>query len=209
LRTDSQRPTGSGGQPGHRACGNARAHSLDRRFTSIACRSGAPFDVSWHKLRCSVGACRRLPTITENQAHYGSIRPIVRSKGSLMMAISTRAGSGCWSGMVAAAALLCLSGCASVRSDYDRSASFANFHTYAIMPRPHQDDSPILVTRIQEAITRELGRRGFRPAVDAGSADFVVDFSLGYKERTDLKSYPDPYGTLNWGWGSDGGWWGG
>jgi len=126
-----------------------------------------------------------------------------------MMAISTRAGSGCWSGMVAAAALLCLSGCASVRSDYDRSASFANFHTYAIMPRPHQDDSPILVTRIQEAITRELGRRGFRPAVDAGSADFVVDFSLGYKERTDLKSYPDPYGTLNWGWGSDGGWWGG
>src|SRR5579859_5608180 len=112
-----------------------------------------------------------------------------------MMAISTRAGVGRLSGIVAAAALLCLSGCASVRSDNDRSASFANFHTYVLMPRPHSDDPPILVTRIQDAITRELGRRGFRPATDPGSADFAVDFTLGYRERTDLKSYPDPYST--------------
>ena len=126
-----------------------------------------------------------------------------------MMAISTRAGSIRLSGMVVAAALLCLSGCASVRSDYDRSASFANFHTYVILPRSHADDPPVLVTRIEDAITRELGRRGYRLAADPGSADFAVDFSLGYRERTDLNTYPDPYSTLNWGWGSDGGWWGG
>jgi hypothetical protein len=126
-----------------------------------------------------------------------------------MMAISTPPGARRLLAPVAAAALLCLSGCASVRSDYDRSTSFANFHTYIIMPRPHTGDSPILVTRIEDAIKEELGRRGFRPATDPASADFAVDFSLGYKERTDLQSYPDPYGMLNWGWGSDGGWWGG
>lgn len=126
-----------------------------------------------------------------------------------MMAISTPPGARRSLALVAAAALLCLSGCASVRSDYDRSASFANFHTYVIMPRPHTGDSLILVTRIEDAVNAELGRRGFRPATDPASADFAVDFSLGYKERTDLKTYPDPYGTLNWGWGSDGGWWGG
>ena len=126
-----------------------------------------------------------------------------------MMAISLRSVAGRLGGLVAAIALLCLSGCASVRSDYDRSASFANFHTYIILPRPHRDDTPVLVTRITDAITSELARRGFRLAADPASADFAVDFSLGYKERTDLKSYPDPYGTLGWGWGSDGGWWGG
>ena len=126
-----------------------------------------------------------------------------------MMAISTPSGAGRFWGPVAAIALLCLSGCASVRSDYDRSASFANFHTYILLPRPHTDDTPVLVTRIQEAIKSELARRGFRPASDPANADFAVDFSLGYKERTDLKSYPDPYSTLGWGWGSDGGWWGG
>ena len=125
-----------------------------------------------------------------------------------MMAISIPPGvARLWS--IAAAALLCLSGCASVRSDYDRSASFANFHTYVIMPRSHGEDSPVLVTRIEDAIKAEMARRGFRPAADPSSADFAVDFSLGYKERTNLKSYPAPFGTLNWGWGSDGGWWGG
>ena len=126
-----------------------------------------------------------------------------------MMAISTPCGAGRLVGLVAAVALSCLSGCASVRSDYDRSASFANFHTYIILPRGHSDDSPVLVTRITEAITSELAHRGFRPASDPTNADFAVDFSLGYKERADLKSYPDPYGILGWGWGSDGGWWGG
>ena len=86
-----------------------------------------------------------------------------------MMAISTPSGAGRFWGPVAAIALLCLSGCASVRSDYDRSASFANFHTYILLPRPHTGDSLVLVTRIEEAITAELARRGFRPASDPAS----------------------------------------
>jgi hypothetical protein len=126
-----------------------------------------------------------------------------------MMAISTPPRARRLLASVTAAALLCLSGCAGISSDYDRSASFANFHTYIIMPRNHSEVSPVLVTRIEDAITAELGRRGFRPAADPASADFAVDFTLGYKERVDLKSYPDPYGILSWGWGGGGGWWGG
>jgi hypothetical protein len=126
-----------------------------------------------------------------------------------MMAISTRFAVGRWWGMVVAAALLCLSGCASVRSDYDHSASFANFHNYVLMPRTHSEVNPVLVTRIQDAINAELARRGFRLITDPAAADFAVDFTLGYKERVDLKAYPPPYGTLDWGWGSGGGWWGG
>jgi hypothetical protein len=126
-----------------------------------------------------------------------------------MMAISTRPGASRLWGMAAAAALLCLSGCSSVRSDYDRSASFASMHTYIIMPRDHSGTTPILVTRIQDAINAELSRRGYRLATDPATADFAVDFTMGYKERVDLKTYPAPYGTLEWGWGSGGGWWGG
>lgn len=126
-----------------------------------------------------------------------------------MMAISTRCGVSRLSGLIVMAAVLLLAGCTSVRSDYDRSASFANYHTFILMPRKHSQVNPVLVSRIEGAITQELTRRGFRMATDPDTADFAVDFTLGSKERIDLKSYPDPYGTLGWGWGAGGGWWGG
>ena len=126
-----------------------------------------------------------------------------------MMAISTRSGAGRLSGIIAAAALLCLAGCTSVRSDYDRSASFANYHLFILMPRSHPQVNPVLVSRIEGAITAELTRRGYHLAADPTTADFAVDFTIGAKERTDLKTYPEPYGTLGWGWGSGTGWWGG
>jgi hypothetical protein len=126
-----------------------------------------------------------------------------------MMAISTRSGAARLSGIVAVAALLCLAGCSSVRSDFDRSASFANYHLFILMPRNHPQVNPVVVSRIEGAITAELTRRGYHLAADPTTADFAVDFTIGAKERTDLKSYPEPYGTLGWGWGSGGGWWGG
>jgi hypothetical protein len=104
-----------------------------------------------------------------------------------------------------------LSGCASVQvgSDYDKAASFAGYQSFAIMQRDHEGaHNPLVVTRAEDAIREELVRKGYVAAANAQSADFTVDFTIGSKERTDVNSYPEPYGGAGWGWGG-GGWWGG
>src|SRR6185503_9213597 len=40
---------------------------------------------------------------------------------------------------------------------------------------------------------------------DPAAADFVVDYTIGSRERTDVNTYPDPY--VGWGWGRRD-WWG-
>ncbi|HET7756193.1 MAG TPA: DUF4136 domain-containing protein, partial [Steroidobacteraceae bacterium] len=51
-----------------------------------------------------------------------------------------------------------------------------------------------------------LARKGFNEASDAAAADFVVDFTVGSRERTDVRSYPAPY-RGPWIWDRPG-WWG-
>ncbi|HVW71119.1 MAG TPA: DUF4136 domain-containing protein, partial [Steroidobacteraceae bacterium] len=100
-----------------------------------------------------------------------------------------------WVGI--AVASLLLAGCASLRTgaDYDRAADFSGFHRFAWMPREHHDSSnPIVVRRAHEAIEAELARRGFVDAGDPTAADFIVDFTIGSRERVDVASYPAPYG---------------
>jgi hypothetical protein len=112
------------------------------------------------------------------------------------------------------ATTLCLSalvGCATmdVGSDYDRAATFTQFHTFTIMRRQHNDvQNPLVVTRAEDAIREELVRRGYQETNNPQSADFSVDFTIGSKERTDVNAYPDPYVGAGWGWGRRG-WWGG
>ena len=112
------------------------------------------------------------------------------------------------------AVLLAAVGCATVQvgSDYDRSASFSNFHTFTLMHRQHHSDSgmsnPLVVQRTEDAIKAEMARKGYLLSSDAGSADFTVDFTIGSQERTDVNSYPDPYIGPGWGFGRRG-WWGG
>ncbi len=111
------------------------------------------------------------------------------------------------------AAILTLAACATMQvgSDYDRQASFTNFHTFAIMRREHQNvHNPLVVQRTEDAISQDLVAKGYRQVNDPASADFTVDFTVGSKERTDINSYPEPYASLGWGgWGWGPGWWGG
>jgi hypothetical protein len=111
------------------------------------------------------------------------------------------------------AAILVLAACATLQvgSDYDRQASFANYHTFAIMRRQHQNvHNPLVVQRMEDAIRQDLVAKGYREVSDPASADFTVDFTVGSKERTDINSYPEPYAALGWGgWGWGPGWWGG
>ena len=104
--------------------------------------------------------------------------------------------------------LVLLTGCESIRtgSDYDRSAIFANYRTFTIMRREHrQINNALAVQRTQDAIRRTLQSRGFTYVEDPAKADFAVDFTLGARERTDITSYPAPWGP---GWNGGPGWWG-
>jgi hypothetical protein len=112
---------------------------------------------------------------------------------------------------VLAAILLVCASCTTMQvgADYDRSASFAGYHTFAIMRREHESaQNPLVVTRAEDAIRSELTAKGYSDINDPLTADFTVDFTIGSKERTDVSAYPAPYAGVGWGWGRSG-WWGG
>jgi hypothetical protein len=98
-----------------------------------------------------------------------------------------------------------LAGCTSVRvsSDFDRGASFSGYHTYAWLPREHvRSQNPLAVRHTQEAIETEMRSKGYSLTDDPATADFVLDFTLGAKERLDIQSYPVSYrGPWIWGRG--------
>lgn len=113
------------------------------------------------------------------------------------------------------AALLFLAACADaphVRSDADPAANFAAYRSFALMPRnravvipqPGAIDNPLVFSRIQDEIRRELEGKGYTLA-DPMAADFVVDFTIGAQERIDVHAYPSAWGGPpmlaggNWG----------
>jgi hypothetical protein len=113
------------------------------------------------------------------------------------------------SGVMAVVAGLALTACSTLRvaSDFDRSASFAGYHSFAWMPREHHGSANALVVqRAHDAIDTELKARGFTAVADPASADFVVDYTIGARERTDIQTYPAGYVAPDW-WGYRG-WWG-
>jgi hypothetical protein len=114
--------------------------------------------------------------------------------------------------LMIAALLTLLAGCADTirsRSDYDRSQSFAQYHTFAWMAEDPiiapagatTQVSPLNRKRIVEAIERELGAKGFEKVRQGGAADFVVAYTVGARDRIDAQSYPAPYGGGAWRWG--------
>jgi Domain of unknown function (DUF4136) len=98
-----------------------------------------------------------------------------------------------------------------VGSDYDRQATFMNYHTFTVMKREHHSvHNPLVVQRTEDAIKEDLAQKGYRLAASPSEADFTVDFTVGSHERTDINSYPEPYAGAGWvGWGGGPGWWGG
>ena len=101
-------------------------------------------------------------------------------------------------------AALVLAACATqaeISSDYDRSANFAAFHTFALNQREHHGISnPLVAVRVEADIREALQHSGYTLAADPASADFLVDFSIGARDRTDIQSYPAPFpGAAFWG----------
>jgi Domain of unknown function (DUF4136) len=113
-------------------------------------------------------------------------------------------------------AVFVLASCATtpeVTSDFDRSANFATYHTFAVMQRERPAiPSALVATRTEDDIRQELQRKGYTLAADPASADFTVDFTIGAQERIRINSYPATYagpwvpGAASWGtsyWGSN------
>jgi hypothetical protein len=117
-----------------------------------------------------------------------------------------------------AAAVTVLAACAtlSVGSDRDPAASFSAYHSYVWMPprtKPYESPNPLVVQRAHDAIQDALAAKGYQLVGDSAQADFVVDFTIGSRERMDVRSYPAPYagpwigvGPYWWGtpyWGNE------
>jgi hypothetical protein len=88
-----------------------------------------------------------------------------------------------------------------VGSDYDRAASFTHYQTYAWLSREHQSNSyPLAAQNAHSAIDSELSRKGYTLIDDPARADFVVDSTIGARDRVDIQAYPVSYrGPWIWG----------
>ena len=116
---------------------------------------------------------------------------------------------------LAALAALAALGCAGTPaySDFDPNARFDTYRTYAWISEDGTleaatgrqggpQDDPLLRRRIRAAVEQQLGARGYRRADSQESADFVIAFSLGAREKIQVDSYP-----VGGGWyGRYGGW---
>lgn len=113
-----------------------------------------------------------------------------------------------------------LSACASTfkaTHDHDANHDFANYHTFAwISENPMKVSTavssinPLLEPRIMVAVEVALGHKGFQLVNNPQSADFVLSFTVGSREKIKVDSYPSMsmsmgYGTGypgHWGWGA-------
>jgi hypothetical protein len=91
--------------------------------------------------------------------------------------------------------------------DYEKTANFAGFKTYA-----HKQGTPVgqqlIDDRLVAAIDAQLGTKGLSKA--ASDPDVFVVYHMAFDKEKDISTYSSGgggYGAYGWGWG--GGWAGG
>jgi len=88
-----------------------------------------------------------------------------------------------------------------VRTDYDHGANFAQYHTYSW--GKVQTSDPFFVSRIQEAVDKQLQAKGWQLAPSGGAVTIFASDNLHNQKESETM-----YDSLGGGWG--GGWgWGG
>ena len=104
--------------------------------------------------------------------------------------------------------LLVAVGCSTsnVFTDRDPNVEFDGYETFAFLdPNPllaaPQSTSPLLEGRLVEATRAGLTAKGLTEAEDADSADLIVSFTLGARDRVEATEYPSYYGADYYGWG--------
>lgn len=107
--------------------------------------------------------------------------------------------------------MLFLSGCATIKSGshHDESISFDHYQTFSWIADPplivgtgeRPSVSPLTQKMIADAIRNELTRKGFTYSADPETADFVLSFTVGTRDRIEATSYPVDYRIRGaWGW---------
>ena len=95
--------------------------------------------------------------------------------------------------------------------DYDSSIAFSEYRQYAfisdsplILGAGAEGASPLLEGRLINATDQVLQAKGFNKVDDPESADFVIAFTVGARDKIQATSYPEPYrpyyyGPRGWG----------
>lgn len=90
-----------------------------------------------------------------------------------------------------------------VRTDYDRDANFAQYHTFSIY-RVHASDG-IMENRLRRNIAASLTERGFREVPQGG--DLAITAIGGVRNRQEFNTFYSGFGP-GWGYGRWGGMYG-
>jgi hypothetical protein len=85
--------------------------------------------------------------------------------------------------------------------DFDRTANFATFKTYALKDGT-KVGQPLIDNRITAAIESELKKRGLTPS--ASSPDLDVTYHVAFDKQKDITAWSTGTGPYGWRWG--GGW---
>lgn len=118
-----------------------------------------------------------------------------------------------WKTAICCMAATLLAACVSapkVFTDYDQSQSFGDYRTFAwISEQPmtvagDRGPSPIVADRLKRAIQSVLTGKGFSYVADPGKADFVVAYTVGARDRMEIREREvlEYYGP-HWDWGYD------
>ncbi|MBV8632661.1 MAG: DUF4136 domain-containing protein [Silvibacterium sp.] len=96
-----------------------------------------------------------------------------------------------------------------VRTDYDHTVNFAQYHTYSWGQVKTTD--PFYVKRIKDAVNQQLQAKGWQPVATGGSVTiFCVDNLHNQKETQTMYDgfgggWGGGWGWGAWGWGAPGG----
>jgi hypothetical protein len=87
-----------------------------------------------------------------------------------------------------------LAACASgpdLRSDYDRTADFAQYRTFGFVDKLGTDSagySSLVTSHFKSAVTREMESRGY--VLNQANPDLLVNFNASSRTQTDVQSMP-------------------
>ena len=106
---------------------------------------------------------------------------------------------------VAAGGLALLAACAPekpvLRTDHDRGANFAAYHTYAYVSPVGTDTagySSLITQHFKQAIDAEMGMRGYQKV--ATNPELLVNFMANAVEKADIQSTPGTSVTMGTGY---------
>ena len=105
-------------------------------------------------------------------------------------------------GLAALLLLLAVSGASAqkVNTDWDHSADFSKYKTYAWIESKNPAKSDLTHKRIIENIEKQLAAKGFQKVAE--NADMLVVYNAGLKEQVSVQGYSYGYGPYRWGGGT-------